>query len=325
MNIVKIIFWISLQILSFTSLAQINFNESSYELEVNEDITTYLFIENIEKPTIDLGNENIIGEIKEVRVNYYLIKLKALQKFAKPTSMLIIDKNGHDIPVFIVKYNSGMRIGKYLYDVKTNKFQNTSSGTNTSSAGSKIESTSESKIQKPIDTSINEIKKTYDNQIKKQDIELANLSLGKDDTTVNKTKKKLKYLREKETFISGLNTSHFLIELVNFAKSKEDKRIYYLVRVLNKTLDFEVDDVIVEIKRKVKNRGDVSDLVGNIEYSDKVIKKGNSDFVISSPDFSIDSNESVMLFITEKTEYGTGKKMELSIRYKDFTKMKIIP
>lgn len=328
-NIFYIVF-IYIQIHWMDVNAQVNFNESNFEIEVNEDITTYLFVDNIEKPTIDLGSEFIIGEIKEIRTNYYLIKLKAVQKISKPTSMLIIDKGGKDIPIFIIKYNQTMKVGKYLYDAKINKFQNT----NNSSLKSNITTNDENNQSIVLDSSTVKLKSKYESEFNSQKKEFkiydAKVTLDKSENTLkvsqsNKFNNKLKFLRDKETFISGLNTSHYLIELTSFAKSKEDKKIYYLVKVLNKTVEFQVDDVVIEIKRKVKSRGDVSDIVADIEFSDKFIKPGESYFIISSPEYSIDNNESVIITISEKTDYGTGKKMELSIRYKDFTKIKIIP
>jgi hypothetical protein len=114
----KIISTWLLTILSILSASSQNmkFQEQNYVVEVNELKTSYLFINGIDNPTLDIGSKACIGEIQELKKGYWLIKLKAIKVFQK-TSLLVISDNGIDVPMIELRYNKDAATGKYTMDL----------------------------------------------------------------------------------------------------------------------------------------------------------------------------------------------------------------
>jgi hypothetical protein len=304
-------------IISYSSLlSQVNFNPSNNTIEVNEDMTTYIFLDNVESPSVDIGNDNVIGEVKLISPKKYLLKVKATQKFNKNTSLLIIDKEGRDIPVITVIYNANTMIGKYYYDANKKTFSNSSSLENKDVKQTSINQ-EKIKVQEIIEEKPS--KKVIIPETKEVPVKSNTENEKKEVSNSNSDKKKYNeiFLKNRK-FISGQTTSHFRIELFNIVKFKKENKLYYCFDINNKTSsDFEIEEVIVEIIRKSKGRGDISELVENITFSDKILKAGDNYLLVSSDAFSIDNNEFINITIIEKTNYGTGKKMKTNIRYKD--------
>jgi hypothetical protein len=123
--------------------AQLIFQEKNYSIDVCEEKTTAIIIKGIEAPTLDIGNDNVIGEIQEISPKNYYIKLKAIKAFTK-TSLLVITKTDIDLPMFEIVYNKNMLTGKYVFEIKNGQLQ-----TQTLSTTSNIQQVTKTIISEP--------------------------------------------------------------------------------------------------------------------------------------------------------------------------------
>lgn len=148
-NMKKVILIFAL-LINTIAKTQLVFQEKNYTIDVCEDKTTAIIIKGIEAPTLDIGNDNVIGEIQEISPKNYYIKLKAIKAFTK-TSLLVITKTDIDLPMFEINYNKNMLTGKYVFEIKNGVLQ-----TPTTTTSSSIQQDSKTIITNPQSTQTNQ-------------------------------------------------------------------------------------------------------------------------------------------------------------------------
>lgn len=314
---------------------EMTFQEQNYVIEVNESKTSYLFINGIENPTLDIGSKSCIGEMQELKKGYWLIKLKAIKVFVK-TSLLIISENGQEVPMIELKYNKDAATGKYTMDLtkKTNnevretviesstkiskKDDANNNETNESLEQRSINAINRSKmVLEEIDREANKV--NIDNNSKKE----GNVSEKVSTKTRSETEEyPIKYMM-KPTFIAGKSNSTYSFLCSNLLQ--EGNELVFVFEFQNKlSTDLNISETVILIKKNIKGRKS-SEIINGARISKNILKGKKEELIyVKCPYFQINESESVEIQFNEKTEYGMGRDISLVIDFKSFSKIKVL-
>lgn len=300
------------------------FQEQNFVIEVNELKTSYLFINGIENPILDIGSKACIGDMQELKKGYWLIKLKAIKVFEK-TSLLIISENGADIPMIELRYNKNSATGKYTMDLEEKPKQVEKMKTieeNTSEERSLEEKAEEAvaRANKVVERSIQQLQT---NNIGEKD----NAKKKEEPKSITVTKKENeefppRYMT-KPTFIAGKSNSTYSFLCSNLLQ--EGNELVFVFEFENKlSTDLNISETVIMIKKEIKGRKS-NEIINGAMLSKKVLKGRKEELIyVKCPYFQINENESVEIQFNEKTEYGMGRDISLEINFKAFSKIKVL-
>lgn len=316
--------------------------------EISQNKNTYIYVKGISKITVDIGTTDVISEINTIGEKSHVIKLKALKPFKKSSILLLSEtEDMSELPVFAIEYKEESSILKYVLKYSNGQItinddrqvQSTETvNTKTSSIQDKTESPSEEvdileasrkarqQSEKTLGTVSNTKetdKNTYNEKGREEAKNLAPLpNIIKSEKVYSEEEKanKLPY-----KFIDGKKSSNMRIELVKIAGIDKKSIFYYFNIDNNSGQDYEIEDINFEITQKKRgNKKQTSSSVDSQKDKSLIVKaKSEKEIIYKSNYFSLGTDETLVISIFEKTDYGRGRTLELQIDYDEFSKISI--
>jgi hypothetical protein len=316
-------------------------NAQTFEISQNKN--TYIYVKGIGKITVDIGTTDVISEINTIGEKSHVIKLKALKPFKKSSILLLSEtEDMSELPVFAIEYKEESSILKYVLKyangqifLNDDKFNQSPPINSVVSEVPQDLNTKQNEVIELSQKAIMQSKKLLGIDVNEKAVELnKKIEDDREDVKINvpitsNNKKEIIYSEEAKAdrlpykFIDGKKSSNMRIELVKIA-GIDKKSIYYYFNIDNSSgQDYEIEDVNFEITQKKKgNKKQTSSSVDSQKDKILLVKaKTEKEIIYKSNYFSLGTDETLVISIFEKTEYGRGRTLELNIDYDEFSKI----